>query len=238
MKPFPVFLVNLATVVVALVVYDQLRSEGSSRGRASRTRATDTAELEARIRALETQRRTSPVENDAHASGRLDGPASNTSRRAAPGDPSPATKDGAKPVRGAQPSGTLSSDAPTEDEVRRFRRLREHTRRLDSVKRNRKKVSEALKKLPINLTDEQRELVHYKYAAFEPVVSEIWGEVKQAAQATVKAGGEVDRGEIVATATTTIQAKFAATLGDVVDHDADAQAIAAALHPNPMNAKR
>ena len=63
-------------------------------------------------------------------------------------------------------------------------------------------------------------------------MNRIWGEVKQEARATVKAGGDVNRGEIVTSTMTRIQAEFAATLMDVVAHQADAQAIAEALHPS------
>ena len=106
-------------------------------------------------------------------------------------------------------------------------------RRQESVKRNRKRVNAALKNLSINLTEEQRELVHLKYAAFEPQIRVIWGEAKKQAQVTAKAGGDVNRADIVATTTETIQSELAKTLTDVVDHEADAQAIAEALVPAP-----
>ena len=121
---------------------------------------------------------------------------------------------------------------PTEADVQRFRELQEAVRREDRIKKNSKRVDGILDKLGVNLTPTQRKQVHAAAADFEPNVNRIWGEVKEEARATVKAGGEVDRGEIVTSTMARIQTEFAATLMGVVGHQADAQAIAEALHPS------
>ncbi len=229
MKPVQVLLLNVAIVAVALVVYDQLRSE-PPQGRASASRSNNTAELEARLSALEAKIRVSRTAP--RASSRLDAPAASEGGHAAPDDPAPKkTSDGVKPTRGERPSKKATSDEPTKEQVRRFRQLREAARQQDSVKRNWKRVSRALDKLPVNLTEEQRELVHYKYAAFEPRIRQIWGEVKGQAKKTAAAGGQVNREEIVTTASETMQTEFAETLSDILPHQADAEAVAEALLP-------
>ena len=236
MKPVQVLLLNVAIVAVALVVYDQLRSE-PPQGRASASRSNNTAEFEARLSALEAKSRA--LHTAPRASNRLDAPAASEGGHAAPDDPAPKkTSDGVKPTRGERPSKKATSDEPTKQEVRRFRQLREAARRQDSVKRNWKRVSSALKKLSINLTEEQRELVHFKYAAFEPQIRQIWGQAKEQAKETAKAGGDVNRADIVTTATATSQTEFAKTLTDIVPHQADAEAIAEALVPTPGMGKR
>ena len=62
MKLVHVLLINLATVTVVLVVYDQLRGEasGPSQERASRPRGIDTAALDARLQALEAESDAAP----------------------------------------------------------------------------------------------------------------------------------------------------------------------------------
>ena len=55
--------------------------------------------------------------------------------------------------------------------------------------------------------------------------------MKTQARETIAAGGDVDRGEIVTTTTALIQKEFASTLTDIVDHQADAEAISEALMP-------
>ena len=240
MKLAQVFLLNLATVVVALVVYDQLQSDASpTQGRASTSRSnvTDTVDLERRLSALEADSRAARTES--RASNRLDASEATEQEHATPGDPAPRKiPDAAKPTKGERPSKPATSDEPTREEVRRFRQLREAVRRQESVKRNWKRVSNALDKLPVNLTEEQRELVHYKYAAFEPRIRQIWGEVKGQAKKTAAAGGQVNREEIVTTATETMQTEFVETLSDIVPHQADAEAVAEALLPALGKGKR
>ncbi len=131
----------------------------------------------------------------------------------------------------ASPASMAPTGVPTADDVRKFRTLQEAVRREDRVRANRKRIEGALDKLPLNLTKRQRARIHTAFAAFEPRVTEIWTEVKIQARATVEAGGEIDRGEIVASTTEVIQTEFAATLTDIVDHQSDAEAIAQALMP-------
>ena len=239
MKLVQVLLLNIATVAIALVAYDQLRSEanGPTRERA-RPHVPDTAVLEQRLQTLEAER---PLARAAAGTGarvfeRLDEleaavwggyAAGNAGQPAA--EPAP---DETNPTEGETPAAPGAfSDIPGAREIRRFRQLREAVRREDSVKRNKARVDRALDKLSVRLTERQRARVHVAFAAFEPRVKEIWTDVKTQAQQTIAAGGEVDRGEIVATTTATIQQEFAQTLTDVVDHHADAEAVAKTLLP-------
>jgi hypothetical protein len=237
MKPARILLINLAAVVVGLVVYDQLRGGVSSKERAPvvRSSVADPAVLEQRIEALEAERAPMPaaVQIDARILERLEALEAAVSGSTASEAP-PAAERASGETRPAQERGPASPSTasdPSAEDIRGFRELREAVRREDSIKRNRTWVDGALDKLPLRLTKKQRQRVHAAFAAFEPRVDEIWTEVKTQARETIAAGGEVDRGEIVASTTATVQQEFAKTLTDVVDHPADAEAIAAALMP-------
>ena len=237
MKLVQVLLINLATVAAALVVYDQLRTEGSgpSRGRAS-PRVTDTAALEGRLSALEAERHPSlraEAGTDARVFERLDElEAAVWGGYAAATGGLPATNPTPDETRPTDPPPSAASpDVPTAVDIRRFRQLREAVRREDSVKRNKARVDRALDKLSVRLTKRQRARIHVAFAAFEPRVKEIWTDVKDQAQKTIAAGGDVDRGEIVTSTTATIQQEFATTLTGIVDHPADAEAVAKTLMP-------
>ena len=230
MKLVQIVLINLATVAVALVVYDQLQSDasGPSARRLQQSRVNDTADLEQRLQALEAEFRRVPRAEGTDARVMPDEAAR---EHAAPGAlPKPEqTQDEARPIERESP--LASREEPSAKEVRKFRQLREAVRREDRVKKNKARVDGALKKLAINLTQSQRARIHTAFAAFEPRVGEIWTEVKTQAQQTIAAGGDVDRGEIVTSTTAIIQQEFAATLTGIVNHQADAEAIATALMP-------
>ena len=126
MKLVHVLLINLATVAVVLVVYDQLRSEASdpSQERASRPRVTDTAALERRLQALEADRAAAP--RAAVDSGIFDRLAA--LEAAVLRDPEtggvPAMErhpDDAKPTKEEPRASMASADVPGADDVRRFR---------------------------------------------------------------------------------------------------------------------
>jgi len=228
MKLIQMLLINVATVAVALFVYDQVRDDesGASKGRAAVSRSTEQAELAARVHALEVEARA--LREAASAERRMPkqvhAPESSAEAKAAP-----AAEAGAPIDRGVA-LAIPNDDPPTEEEVKRFRRLQDAVRRENSIKKNRKRIDSALDNLSINLTPAQRKRVHAAVAEFEPNIVRIWGEVKTEARATVEAGGEVDRGQIVSSTQTRIQTEFAATLTDIVNHQADAQAIAEAVH--------
>lgn len=239
MRLVQILLINLATVAVALVVYDQLRTEasGPSRERAG-SRVPDTATLERRIQVLEAERHPS-LRADAGTDARviqrleeLEAAVWGGYTAATAGPPAKApTPDETRATDGERPAPVASVDVPGAAEIRRFRQLREAVRREDSVKRNQARVDRALDKLSVRLTSKQRAGIHVAFAAFEPRVKEIWTEVKTQAQKTIADGGDVDRGEIVTTTTATIQQEFARTLTDIVDHQADAEAVAKILMP-------
>ncbi|MHC4819591.1 MAG: hypothetical protein ACYTF8_16220 [Planctomycetota bacterium] len=234
MKLVQVLLINVATVAVALVVYDQLRTEASGPSR-ERTgpRVADTAALDQRLAALEAERHPSlraEGGTDARVFERLDELEAAVwgGYAAAAGDP---TAKETTPTDGAKSPPVAVSDAPSAREILRFRQVREAVRREDSVQRNKARVDRALDKLSVRLTNGQRARIHVAFAAFEPRVKEIWTDVKTQAQQTIAAGGEVDRGEIVTSTTATIQQEFAKTITEIVDHPADAEAVAKTLMP-------
>ncbi|MHC4940120.1 MAG: hypothetical protein ACYTHK_14215 [Planctomycetota bacterium] len=217
MKLGPVLLLNLLTVAIALVVYDQVRSE-PVKDRGAPTRGGGSASLERRVLELETR---SPQTNDAvlERLGRLE---SSMNRSQVP-------MVEAKPIERA----TAMPQEPTEDEVDRFIRLRDAAHERDRVKRNWARVEKALGKISVSLTRRQREQVHTAYARFQPRVNQIWGAAKDQARETIESGGEIDKEEFVTSTTARIQQEFAGTLHGIVRHQGDAEAIAAALMPIP-----
>ena len=236
MKLFQIVLLNVVTVVIALVIYDQLRSETSSpsRERAStpRTAVADTADFERRLGALEADRVRAPAA-DSRVADRVVAPPSPRGQ-AKPADvPAPE----ATPDKPRAPASS-ADDMPTKSEVRRFRKLQEAVRRENAVKKNRAHVDRALRKLSINLTPKQRDQVHHAYAAFQPQVTRIWTEVKTQARETIAAGGVVDRRAIVPSTQARIQTEFAATLGSIFGHPADAEAVSEALMSGGGDKKR
>ena len=120
-------------------------------------------------------------------------------------------------------------DVPTKAEVARFRKLQEAVRRENSVKANWDRINRQLDKVGVNLTPAQREKVHYAWADFEPRINGIWGEIKTQARTTIDAGGAIDGKALREQGSARIQSEFAASLAEVVNHPADADAIAAAL---------
>jgi len=229
MKLFQVLFLNVATVAIALVVYDQLQgdSSGSSTDRASSTRSADSGslEIERRLRALEARSGSQPAARSSGApTGEVPLPTSS-----APTGGLPA------PIRERE-GGDANDEAsapidkePTEEDIRRFRQLQEAVRRQNAVKKNWERVDRALNKAGVNLTPKQRRQVHEAYADFEPRIMRICGEIKTQARATVEAGGEIDRAALGEQANAQIQTEFAATLTGIVNHQADAEAVATAL---------
>jgi hypothetical protein len=235
MRLVPILLINLATVVVALVVYDQVRGKTyrSSQGRAStpRSQVIDATAIGQRLDALEAERSPPPWSPGTDAG--LDGSDESELGNAASGslaakDPTPAE---ATPTEVEPPAAAAYSYVPRADDIRRFRQLREAVRREDSIEKNRARVDGALNKLSLRLTKTQRSKIHHAFAAVEPRVTRIWIDAKTQAQKTIAAGGEVDRGEIVTSTTAVIQQEFANTLTAIVDHPADAEEIAKSLMP-------
>jgi hypothetical protein len=226
MKLLPRLALNVVVVALALVAYDQLRSDAAPETQVNAIDTTDDG-LERRIDALETERRRPrrSAETDPSVLARLDA----LEERSAPavdrqtaGD-TPAETSAAE---GGPPKPSLAE--PTKAETKRFRQLRDAVRREDAVKKNARRIDAILGNLQVSLTDAQRTKVHNAYAAFQSRVGEIWGEVKARAQETTANGGDVDRATIVADTTAVIQEEFAESLGTIVP-PADAELIAAGL---------
>lgn len=227
MKLPAVLLLNVVTIVLALVIYDQVREESSkgAQDRASRTRAGGSADVERRLLALETRIGSSP-DTKLAIFERLHALETAMDQQATRTDGAPLIE--ATAIERAAPAAT---DKPSEADVDRFLQLRDAARRRDSIKKNWDRIEKALGKVSLNLTQKQRTQVHAAYAEFQPRVTQIWIEVKQDARATVEAGGEIDREGIYTSTITQIQQEFAASLSGVIDHEGDAAAIATALMP-------
>ena len=211
MKLGQVLLLNLATVTVALVVYDQLRDEEArpaAERSSTRARAPDYDEMELRLAALEVRRRSSrKTAPDAAILERLAAIEASLN-----GDAAPAKYPSADKRLDTPAASKVPAEGTSAEEIRDFRRLREAVRREDTVKKNKERVESALNQLSINLTSAQRTKIHFAHAAFEPQITRIWGEVKMQARETIASGGEVDRQEIMTSTQARIQQEFAATV--------------------------
>lgn len=229
MKVLPLLLLNLATVGVGILVYDHLRDDSVEPGAGVSEVRSESASLEPRVEALEAERR--PMMGggamDPRVVKRLDAleemlreqeKSAASTTLPADGEESPADAE----AKRADP------DQLSEAEVKRWRKVRDAARRLDTLEKNRKRFDLALDKLSIPLTPRQRDKIHAAYAAFEPRVSEIWREIKTQAQETVAAGGTADRKTLVQQGMAQIEQEFAGTLTGIV-HAADAEAVAGAV---------
>ena len=225
MKLAQVLLLNVATVVLALVVYDQLRDDASGpsieRARTARSDGIDSLALERRLQALEARR---PA--NVHIDREL--PAKERAPKAEVEAPR-ATGKTASPERGKADDAWVDPDQPTDEEVKRFRQLQEAVRRENEIKKNYERVEKALGNLSINLTRKQRARIHAARAEFEPNIVRIWGEVKTEALTARENGEQVDRKQYYEMGTQRVQQEFATSLSGIVDHPGDAQAVAAAV---------
>lgn len=232
MKLLPLLLVNLATVGVGIAAYDQLRGAEAPPSVVVEGARSESAALEPRIEALEADRR--PVLGgagiDPRVLDRLDALEEKLHAQVATGGPQVPEQatDGNRPAQADPASKEGSPDEPSPDEVRRWRRVRDAVRREESLRRNRARFDKALDELSVNLTPRQRAKIYAVHAAFEPRIGEIWEEAKERAQATLAAGGQVSRAEVIAETTAIIQQEFAETLTGIV-HQADAEAVASAM---------
>jgi hypothetical protein len=199
------------------------------------TTSVDTSALEERLAVLETERRR-PRRVGAGDQGiltrlaALESAASTESAALVPTttDEGSAALSAGAPIAIPQPMQDGPRGEPTEAEVDRFRKLQAAVRKQELIEKSAKRVNRLLDALPVNLTEEQRDGVHTRWASFQPRFGEIWGEAKSEARATAEAGGQVDRQTIVANTNAVIQNEFAGLLGGLIN-PADSSTIAAAL---------
>ncbi len=227
MKILPILLLNVATAAGAIVVYDQLRDEPAPRD-AVVTGSVDTTDLERRLAALESDRRPQlETKLDASVLDRIEALESAEAPSSESGADS--SSSGERPSEETvAPFASAADWQPTPEDVQRFRTLRKAVERDDRIMKNAERVERALKKLALGLDEKQRSGITEAFTDFQPRIRQIWDEVKTEAQATIAAGGTIDRREIVASTTVLIQQEFAEALTNVVSH-ADAEAVAAAL---------
>lgn len=233
MKPFAVVALNVVTIAVALVAYDVLRSDGEPPEAAPEI---DASRIEARLDALESEprraRRAPTAEPDIlrrlAALEAVRGSVSPTVAVEPVGEGEPAAAGAFDEGPGDEPPRRPADAQPSDDEIARFRRVAAAVRAEDMARKNAKRINRVLDALPVNLTEEQRQGVHTRWASFQPRVNEIWTQVKQEAQATVKAGGSVDRETIVTDTHAVISDEFAGLLGGLIN-PADSETIADAL---------
>jgi len=221
------------TVAVALVAYDVVRTEPEAPTDMNEAVTVDTSALEDRLDALESDRRRTrrPGGPDQGVLARLAALESATPARGATvaPDATPVPNDEvAAAAMGDAASSNVVADEPTKSEIARFRRLAAAVRKEDTLRKNVRRVDRLLDALPINLSDEQRDGVHSRWASFQPRIREIWGEAKQEAQRTSAAGDEVDTDALVADTQAVIQNEFAGLLGGLIA-PAESATIAEAL---------
>jgi len=231
MKPAPLVLVNLAVVVLALVVYDQIRGEGSppssSRATSQRSGVSDEIDIERRLRALEAKLAALPEEKNWDAAVMRELEKARAAPATKPDVPSDATD--AAPIRDERTAAPAPTGEPTEADLARFRKLRRAVQREDTIQKNRDRIDRRLDKSGVLLTPEQRENVHHAWAEFQPRVTAIWSGIKADAETVMAAGGQIDGKALREQGSAQIQSELAAALADTVNHQADAEAVATAL---------
>ena len=229
MKLLPVLLLNLATLGVGIVVYDQLRRDAASPVAEVEGVRSDSAALEPRIEALEADRR--PVLGgggiDPRLLARLEALEALVEAQVTTADPERAAPE-ELPTEADPLAPKATPDGPSPDEMRRWRKVRDAVRREDSIKKNHARFDRALDKLPFGLTPRQRQKIYAAHAAFEPRIGEIWGGIKAQAQETIAAGGAIDGQALRAQGAAQIQQEFADTITGIV-HQTDAEAVAGAM---------
>ena len=230
MKILPFLLLNVLTAAGAIVVYDQMQDDPVPHDTALGD--VDTSALERRLDKLEARRPQLETRGvDGGVLERL------VALESAARIPAPSADESEGPVLDGEARPSLKSDEPfaagsewepTAQDVVWYRRLRRAVERDDRIKKNAERVARALEKLALNLNEKQHTGITAAFTDFQPRIRQIWDQVKVEAQATIAAGGTVDRREIVTSTTALIQQEFAATITDVVPQ-ADAEAVAEAL---------
>lgn len=174
MKQLPLIFLNVAVVVVAIVVYDQLHFQGP----APQQSPTPTAELQDALESLEARMRAIESAPPAALSAagidaRLIDELERRLGAAAPiVEPDPAASP---PDELANPS--VEGD-PSAAEVEKFRKLAEAARKVSRESRILRRVNQAIEKLGIAVTDEQKEQLVAALVAFEPRRDELWETAK------------------------------------------------------------
>ncbi|MDF1700089.1 MAG: hypothetical protein P1V36_02885 [Planctomycetota bacterium] len=229
MRVLPLLLMNAALVGLALLAYDQLRDPAPAGG-ANLDDASALGALEERVVALE---RSKPVEL------RTDGGMTSLRQRiealeaglaparAAAAVPSPETvgRPGVAPsaVTVARPA----SEEPTDEEVRRFRRLRDAARARERGDRERERLDKALAKAGIPLAPKQREQVLATQRQFAARRTALWSEAKRRG---AEEGADANWPTIIRETNGLVRREFSTQIAGFLSQ-ADADAVAEAVYP-------
>lgn len=229
MRVLPLLLMNAAVVGLALLAYDQLRDQAPAGG-ANLDDASALSALEERVVALE---RSKPVEL------RTDGGMSSLRQRIEALEAGLATARAAAAVPssetvgrpGVAPSSETvarpGSAEPTDDELRRFRRMRDAARAKERGDKERKRLDLALAKAGIPLAPKQREQVLATQKQFAARRTELWGEAKRRG---AEEGANADWPTIIRETNGLVRREFSTQIAEFLPQ-ADADAVAEAVYP-------
>ena len=232
MKLLPILLLQVVTAAATVVIYDHVRDDDSDASAdGPLVAAVDTSSLERRLAALEAGRSptltaTAPEADLVARIAALEQALDDTPLFVAPDED--VAEGSTAPPTIALGEPTWANRPVTSEEIQRFRKLREATRKQDALEKNRERIDRMLARADIQLSDRQREAVHEAYNAFRPRVDEIWVAAKDRARETIAGGGEIDRQAFVAETTEVIVQEFAGTLEGAVS-SGEAESIAQAL---------
>jgi len=223
-KILPALLLNVVVVAAGLFVYDHVRDGDSSGGTPVTVVGTDPV-IEARLAALEQA---------GPAVLRTDGAQANLLRRLeALEQRAEAKKTRLAPLpdskREAEELGArkLSGEELSEQELARYRKLRSAVRADDKAAKQAARIDRALAKLDIRLSKGQRAKLAAAQQSFMPRYIELWGEAKTRA---ADQGDQADWKTVIAETGAVVQREFSDSISGFLPQ-ADADAIAAALHP-------
>ena len=226
MRLLPVLLINLVTVAVAIVAYDQLRGPEPTGLLSAEARGDADADLAARVTALEAARQPMLKADGPHRLvERLDR-LEEAVRALRSGAAQPAVapeEDGSvgRPQEDARDVG----ESPGVEDVERFRQLQAASRRLERMKREEMRVGKVLDGLGVRLSGEQRRRLLEAHVDFEERRNEIWTSVK------TQAAPDTDWPTVIAQTQQVVRGEFVQRISSFLPAG-DAEQIAAALHPD------
>lgn len=226
MKLLPILLLNVVTVGAGLVIYDQVRQDETAPVFEDVV-ATDESIL-ARLDALERGRSDgAPMlqakGEDPRVLARLD----ELERRLGSEKPvameETASEDAPSGERLAG-APEMSDEGPSEEEVRRFRKLNEAARQMEREEREMRRIDEVLANLEIDLSDKQKTQLGTAYREFQSKR----GEMFRKAFATARENNE-DMREVMGKVRDDVNQEFASVITNFIPAD-DAQKISESLN--------
>lgn len=222
MKLLPILLLNVVVAGAAVVIYDQVSKDAPAPTYES-VDVTD-AGLLARVEALESARSdAAPMLQSAGADPRVMARLDELERRfggAAPAvDNQPTVAD--ENVDGGMAAPATSTDGadPSQDEVKRYRKLQQLARQQEREEREMARIEQTLKELEIDLSDKQKEQLGTTYRSFQERRTEMFRSAMTKAREMRDSGGTADWGEVMRETREAVNQEFVSKISSFIPSD-------------------